>query len=544
MAVACNTGGEKADPLYRWTSVNPDFDSIVIALEGSYIHPQDFHLRTKLTDSLDSIISPAAQAQRYYWLARLDRNTEKYSSALSLLEHGLGAIDSATYPYEWARLNSIKASLPNIPVRTAYDLSTANLRYFESTHDTFMLGATLMRLGSVMWSINDTLPAASYYRKADSVYSLCGPEEYRLLNLVNIANTLTGPGSEKMRDSLMTVVRKNKIMQSDTALYIRILKNSYHNTGNFDYMRRAYSYALADSSHPSMRTDVEATIAEYFLENEMSEDSIFKYGKRAFDNIENVTDHMTRAMIFNIMAYSAYTEREIDATINFYHAFLTERLAMEQERFSLETTKAEYRQGFDKERQEETMRHNHERNLWITTLILACTIAGGIAMVLYFRVQKVKMNRQKAELELMQSRNYLSACALAIDEKDRIIEAVAQCVDKMHSEEKIAGAQAREITATIKRSVNSGLEMETFTELHKKLHPEFIRRLKTDFPELTESQLRHAAYIAMGLSPKQIAKALNIEHDSVKKSRTRLRQRMGLAPGTSLEDTLRVYTSL
>lgn len=538
----CRKGKAPAMPMFRWTSVNPAFDSTVLRLENAYIHAMSFPSRDSLTHSLDSLSEPYARAQRDYWLARLARNNENYPAALFHIQRGLDAIDSAEYSYEWARLISIKASLPIIPVRLAYDLSAANLRYFEATRDTFMLGSTLMRLGTVMWSINDTVPAAVYYRKADTIYTEHGPEEYRLSNLVNIANTLVGPEAEKKRDSIMAEVRHNVLMKSDTSLYIRILKNTYHNTGKFDYLRRAYIYALADTAHPSMRPGVEAAMAEFFLENEMSNDSTFKYGRRAFADIDKVSDHMTRAMIFNIMAYAAYIDREIDPAIEFYHEFLTERLAMEQERFSLETTKAEYRQGFEKARQEEALRHSHERMMWITILLLACSGAAVIAVILYFRVQKVKMNRRQAELELMQNRNYLSACALAIDEKNRIIDSLGECVEKMHTEGKLAGSQAREITATIKRSVSTELEMETFTELHKKLHPEFISRLKNDFPELTESQLRHAAYIAMGLTPKQIATALNIEYDSVKKSRTRLRQRMGLPAGSSLEDTLRVYS--
>lgn len=81
----------------------------------------------------------------------------------------------------------------------------------------------------------------------------------------------------------------------------------------------------------------------------------------------------------------------------------------------------------------------------------------------------------------------------------------------------------------------------TFRKLHEKLHPQFMRRLKADFPMLTESQLKHAAFITMGMTSKQIAAALNIEYESVKKSRTRLRQRMGLSVDESLEDRLRLY---
>lgn len=533
---------------YRWTAVNPDFDSTVGRLESAYIHPCTRASRDSLTSAVTSSANrdstPHAIAQSYYWQARLERNEGTHDSALVLVERGLAAIDSATYPYEWARLLSIKASLSNIPVRIAYELSSRNLRYFEETADSFMLGATLMRLGAVMWSINDTIPAAAYYRRADTVYTLHGPEEYRLRNYVNIANTLVGPGSRHLRDSIMGMLRDNPVTISDSSLYFDILRNSYLNTGRLEYLREAYRYTLADTRHPQARAAIEATMADYFLDREAPADSVSKYALLAFADIDRVSDNYTRAMILNAMAYTAYTRGDLEHAIGFYNEYLSARLAMEQERFSLETTKAEYRQSFDKARAEAQMRMRHEREIWVTALLLACAIAVAIWVVFYFRMANARVRRQQAEVQLQQNRNYLSACVLAIDEKDRIISSLVDSVDKMQSDGKIDPPQARELTANVRRSLSNTLERETFTQLHRKLHPEFIRRLKKDCPMLTESQLRHAAYIAMGLTSKQIAQVLNIEYESVKKSRTRLRNRMGLPPGTSLEDTLRRYTSM
>lgn len=540
----CARDSRAGAPTSGWTAVTPAFDSTVGRLELSYIHPTPRHTRESLVMALDTFPLPEAKAQLLYWKARLAHGDGDDSTALALIDRGLALADSGSYPYERARLLSIKAALPNIPVKTAYELSVRNLGYFEETADSFMVAATLMRLGTVMWSINDTLPAAVYYRRADTIYSRRGPEEYRLRNLVNIANTLGGPETDKTRDSLMASLRDNPLTKADSSLYFNILRNSYFNTGDLRYLREAYLYASADRGSPATRAGVEAAIADHFLGHDSPPDSIKKYARLAFADIDRVTDNLTRALIYNAMAYTAYVEGEIDRTIFFYDQYVAARLAMEHERFSLEITKAEYRQSFDKASREAQTRHRQEREIWLTALILACALAVAIWVILYFRVANARVNRQRAELQLLQNSNYLSACALAIDEKDRVIESLVKTVDKMQSDGKIAPPEARELTANVRRSLSNTLERETFTELHKKLHPEFIHRLKKDFPMLTESQLRHAAYIAMGLSSKQIAQVLNIEYDSVKKSRTRLRNRMALPPEVSLEDTLRGYTSL
>ncbi len=75
-------------------------------------------------------------------------------------------------------------------------------------------------------------------------------------------------------------------------------------------------------------------------------------------------------------------------------------------------------------------------------------------------------------------------------------------------------------------------------ELFDKTHPLFLKNLKEAYPGLSETQVRLATYIHTGMDNKQIADFLNIRAESVKQSRWRLRSRMGLQPGESLEDAL------
>ena len=79
-------------------------------------------------------------------------------------------------------------------------------------------------------------------------------------------------------------------------------------------------------------------------------------------------------------------------------------------------------------------------------------------------------------------------------------------------------------------------------QIHDELSPDFSKRLKSDFPTLTEAQLRTAVYVAAGLSNQQISRMMSISVDSVHKSRYRLRKQLGVAHGASLEDFLRRYS--
>ena len=74
-----------------------------------------------------------------------------------------------------------------------------------------------------------------------------------------------------------------------------------------------------------------------------------------------------------------------------------------------------------------------------------------------------------------------------------------------------------------------------FTELPS----DFFNKLKEASPELTENDLRLCAYIRIGMRAKQIAEMLSITADSVNSNRYRLRKKLGLSRGESLDDFVR-----
>lgn len=539
---SCSQNGS-SDSLFRWQSVTPGYDSVSRSLERAYINADNIDSIDSITDALTRL-SPAgnsaAEMQTAYWRARIANRRGHEKNAGAFIDSALAGADSAAAPYEWSRLISIKASLDSLPITQSHALSLQNLAYYESTRDSFMIASTLMQIGGIMWKISDTIPARDYYFRADTIFRQLNIERYRVRNLLNIANVLEKESTMKTRDSLMNFLLNSPIAKSDPDLYPLVLKNSYNNTGDARYLFKALGLTRG-RGHPGLEAAYEAEIADYFINNSTEADSVAKYTAMAYAKIDSVSDHLARAMIFNAMGYVAYVRGDYESTVGYYSEFLGERMAMENDRFSLETTKAEYRHRMEKERAAQSM---HESRIRI--IILAATaivIALLIALMVAFRMkaQRAQLSRQKAEVELQRNRNHLRACAIDIEEKDHLIQAIVKSVDKLVENGKIGDAEAREITFSVKQSLSNRLERETFRKLHEKLHPEFMRRLKADFPMLTESQLKHAAFITMGMTSKQIAAALNIEYESVKKSRTRLRQRMGLATTDSLEDHLRLY---
>lgn len=81
-------------------------------------------------------------------------------------------------------------------------------------------------------------------------------------------------------------------------------------------------------------------------------------------------------------------------------------------------------------------------------------------------------------------------------------------------------------------------EDQTFDMQLDELNQEFLRRLKADYPVLTNYDLRLATYLRMGLSSREIAELLHVLPSSVNVSRSRLRKKLNLEGDQDLYEFL------
>ena len=129
------------------------------------------------------------------------------------------------------------------------------------------------------------------------------------------------------------------------------------------------------------------------------------------------------------------------------------------------------------------------------------------------------------------------ATQIAMDETDRVLTTVGKAVEEM------AGngnrVQSREIANAIHTHKVRSTDRETFIESYSTVNPDFATRLKQQNPAITEPDVRLASYIVTGMDNKQIAATMGIRPESVKQARWRLRTKLSLPKGASLEETLR-----
>ncbi len=72
-------------------------------------------------------------------------------------------------------------------------------------------------------------------------------------------------------------------------------------------------------------------------------------------------------------------------------------------------------------------------------------------------------------------------------------------------------------------------------------HKVFFNKMLSDFPELTQTELKVLAYIRINLNTKEIANIQNVSIDAIRKTRYRIRKKLQMQPDQSLEKFILQY---
>ncbi len=202
----------------------------------------------------------------------------------------------------------------------------------------------------------------------------------------------------------------------------------------------------------------------------------------------------------------------------------------------------------------------HKRDVAYLTLAAAAILvllAVAVAVYLWqrYRIREVEnrelrsnitrdaliysTNRKNFERDMKQKECEISSSTLLLANKNEVLQQLSAITKRYFDEGKVPLEYVRQVNAIIGESLRNDDEWQRFKLHFDSVHPDFFRKLKQLSAELTENDLRLCAYIRIGLRAKQIAEMLSVSPDSVNSNRYRLRKKLGLQRGDSLDDFIR-----
>ena len=517
-----------------WSPINPDADSITKRIDRMFfLHSPKEEIKIRI-DSLREMTkerennSLASRVEFFDTRFLLyDGDYEAYEKGVDRLLH---KVDSTSDPYLYNRLLDLA---PETDVRDSEEYCRLNnlLEYFQGKGDEIMTASVLLDMGNLLKNVRDPKGAISLYSQADSLFRANGLEKVASWNRMNTATALF-----ILRDTLEGVrileeMRRDPVVRNDSDLYERVLHNLF-----IDGQKR------------------EALDSLYAIKGERSESLVETFMSNACLNEGRITeavDHAEKAVAkalaeenYNDYAVALYAQADALSargdTLKAYRSLieaveLTDEIANANEPDAIKSN--ETARLLQMKRLETEL----AKSRWILRIVcigFALLVLIGVGS--FFIRRRIKALREKTQMESEEKERIarkLVATQIAMDETDRVLTTVGKAVEEMSGNGN--RVQSREIANAIHTHKVRSTDRETFIESYSTVNPDFATRLKQQNPAITEPDVRLASYIVTGMDNKQIAATMGIRPESVKQARWRLRTKLSLPKGASLEETLR-----
>lgn len=125
-----------------------------------------------------------------------------------------------------------------------------------------------------------------------------------------------------------------------------------------------------------------------------------------------------------------------------------------------------------------------------------------------------------------------------IIQKNELILKIKDIIDDFSSRNKssVLIPLSQKINALLNTNMNTEEDWKTFLLKFEEKHTGFFKKMKTLYPQLTNSDLRLCACLKLNLETKEIASLMNLSIRAVENSRYRLRKKLNILPSQNLNE--------
>jgi DNA-binding CsgD family transcriptional regulator len=149
-----------------------------------------------------------------------------------------------------------------------------------------------------------------------------------------------------------------------------------------------------------------------------------------------------------------------------------------------------------------------------------------------------RLQNEKLEAELRHMNKELGTSTVLILTKNEFISKVKDTLKSLASKsgDETVSRELSKVVHDMEGNLSSDADWEHFQVHFDKVHGDFSRRFRAQYPFLSPQEMRLSAYLRMNLSTKEIAHLLNISVRGVEISRYRLRKKLKLDRSLNLQE--------
>ena len=404
---------------------------------------------------------------------------------------------------------------------------TKSIQNFEEALDVYIYTAdnlyqayTLTDIGNSYTEMKDYEKALEFYRQSEDISEKFGFTDNTANALANIGMVYTKLAKYDLAISnLLKSIKINRTNNSHFNIISAMgeIGNAYALKGDFknagDYLNRTVDLADSIQSMDQLKMVLGYRSKAYKLNGQF----------------EEALEDQLRYQKISDSLFTVEKTKQIEELQTIYETEKKEaEIALQEEEINTLNARAKV----DK----------LTKGLYAGGMASALALSGLLVFGYRQRIKKNKIAREKQEeiykQEIAHKRNELASQTLHLVQKNTFIQELMENLENIKNSPEKFKMEFRRIVMLLKKENASDKDWEVFKTYFSEVHNDFDQKLKTIYPDISEKEIRLAAFLRMNLTTKEIAATLNVLPDSILKSKYRLKKKLGLPKETDLNDFL------
>ncbi|WP_127141839.1 tetratricopeptide repeat protein [Flagellimonas marinaquae] len=434
------------------------------------------------------------------------------------------------------------------------------LRFFEEVGDKVRKGDALLQLGQIEYKLGNFNASLAYEEEAFAIYRDEDDKVYQsyAANHAGLAAEALGDmqKAEEYQRAAMTLAQEVGV-KSTLSTALRDLGRIYSKKGLLNDARTFLEESYKVSESTGIQLDIASSLKELaqvdYQSKEFSEalkkmdrvieiaESIgavsilgqsYKERSQIHESLGKYTNAIADLRTYQIINDSIFNSRKSQQIEELKTIYETEKkeaeIALQEEEINTLNAKAKVDQL--------------TKGLYAGGMASALALSGLLVFGYRQKMKKNKIAREKQEeiykQEIAHKKKELTSQTLNLVQKNTFIQELMDNLENIKNSPEKFKMEFRRIVMLLKKENASDKDWEVFKTYFAEVHNDFDQKLKTIYQDISEKEIRLAAFLRMNLTTKEIAATLNVLPDSILKSKYRLKKKLGLDKDMDLSNFL------
>ncbi|TCK69265.1 anaphase-promoting complex subunit 5 [Winogradskyella wandonensis] len=434
------------------------------------------------------------------------------------------------------------------------------IKYFEEINHKSRKADVLKQIGDIETALGNYESSISYFQEAIDLYKELDDKMY-----LAYAHNSLGISYQELKRYDDAKTQYNLGLENSRAVENKLsTSNALHNLGELELLKKNYKKAkdlFFEAKDISESENLKLSLVnayqglsqvDYHL-NKFS--SALDYNQKALDMSKsiNALPHLkdTYQLHSDILLKSGNSNEAIKylkeaQKINDSLYTLKKSRQIEELKAIYETEKKEAELVIkNREIESLTVKAKNDKltkSLYGIGMFSFLTIAGLLYFGFKQRIKKNRIAREKQEAiykqEIEFKKKELASQTLHLVQKNSFIQELKENLEKIKKSPELFKVEFRRLVMLLKKESAEDKDWEVFKSYFSEVHNNFDIKIKEISNDISEKEIRLASFLRMNLTTKEIASMLNVQPDSVKKSKYRLKTKLSLGKDDDLTQFL------